>query len=360
MQASQSPEISQMDPQEYSQDAEIDTTDPSQETPAEDVFIPPSVERTSILAGRSYTYHSPVPGVISDNISTECVLGVDEAGRGPVLGPMVYSLFYLPFSSSEALLKAPDHRFSDSKALTADTRSALMSKLCCQSSALHRSCGWATRIMSARDISAGMLKPYGGSYNLNAQAMDATIDLIEGVFSRGLNVREIYVDTVGSPVTYQKKLERVFPTAKVTVAKKADSLFPCVSAASVCAKVTRDAALELLYESHLNPAAEANDADVDAKGWGSGYPSDARTSTWMKSNMDPVFGWGLECRFSWSTAKDLVEANTAPCKVDWPEDDPSANEMMKLTSFFGSSDGSQDAEAGLSNWFGSSVTEEDL
>ena len=103
--------------------------------------------------------------------------------------------------------------------------------------------------MSARDISAGMLQPHG-TYNLNAQAMDATIDLIKQVLAKGVNVTEVYIDTIGSPATYQKKLERIFPTVKITVAKKADSLYPCVSAASVCAKVTRDAALDVCYEMY--------------------------------------------------------------------------------------------------------------
>ena len=42
---------------------------------------------------------------------------------------------------------------------------------------------------------------------------------------------------------FQAKLEEVFPELKITVAKKADSLYPCVSAASICAKVARDKAV---------------------------------------------------------------------------------------------------------------------
>jgi ribonuclease H2 subunit A len=269
-------------------------------------------------------------------------------------GPMVYALFYLPIELHHSLL-ADTHHFDDSKVLTPEVRSNLMRKLCTTGSDLYEAGGWATRSLSAQDISANMLSP--SVYNLNAQAMDATIDLIKGVLAKGVNVKEIYIDTIGRPEIYQKKLERIWPTISITVAKKADSLYPVVSAASVCAKVTRDAAIELAYEPYHNRAMESGEAAQDAKvhvAWGSGYPSDARTSTWLKQNMDPLFGWGNETRFSWGTAKELLEGKKPDVNVDWPVEDDGND--MRMTDFFLNKE-----EAGgdeLVDWFGKRVTEE--
>jgi ribonuclease H2 subunit A len=267
---------------------------------------------------------------------------------------MVYALFYLPIELHHSLL-ADTHHFDDSKVLTPEVRSNLMRKLCTKGTDLYEAGGWATRSLSAQDISAHMLSP--SVYNLNAQAMDATIDLIKGVLARGVNVKEIYIDTIGRPEIYQKKLERIWPTISITVAKKADSLYPVVSAASVCAKVTRDAALDVCYEPYHNRSMEAGAGADAAKvniAWGSGYPSDARTSTWLKQNMDPLFGWGNECRFSWGTAKELLEGKKPDVDIDWPVEDD-GNDMRMTDFFLGKNDTAGDE---LVDWFGKRVTEE--
>jgi ribonuclease H2 subunit A len=71
---------------DITEDVPMDTQDVEQETPAEDVFMAPSVHRTDELAGKSYSHFSDIPRLIADDMSKEVVLGVDEAGRGPVLG----------------------------------------------------------------------------------------------------------------------------------------------------------------------------------------------------------------------------------------------------------------------------------
>ncbi|KAH0541857.1 hypothetical protein FGG08_003662 [Glutinoglossum americanum] len=328
------------------------------EAPPDSIFIAPSIDVPRLLSGQSYSYHSPIPQVLADDNTIECVLGVDEAGRGPVLGPMVYALLYLPLSSHRSLL-AETHHFDDSKVLTPQVRSNLMQSLCTPSTSLYQSCGWATKALSPRDISAGMLKP-GILYNLNKQAMDATIELIKEVFARGVNVKEIYIDTIGPPQAYQTKLSRIFPTTAITVAKKADSLYPCVSAASVCAKVTRDAALEVCYRAYTStplPGSETPTAASSEAGWGSGYPSDARCSGWIKRTMDPVFGWGNVCRFSWGTAKELLETKGGAVKVDWPLQDDD-EETTHVTDYFAPSGGGEGSKDEMANWFGTRVGEE--
>ncbi|XP_045189680.2 ribonuclease H2 subunit A-like isoform X2 [Mercenaria mercenaria] len=164
-----------------------------------------------------------------------CWLGIDEAGRGPVLGPMVYGTCYSPISKKQDL---EDLKFADSKTLTEEQRESIFEKLCGAGELI----GWMVEILSPTYISNSMLRRF--KYNLNALSHDCAIGLIQRVLDQGVNVAEIYVDTVGDPGKYQEKLSALFPGIDITVAKKADADYQIVGAASICAKVARDKAVK--------------------------------------------------------------------------------------------------------------------
>ena len=64
----------------------VDSQEVSQEAPTPNVFIAPSINEAEILDGLSHTHHCPIPTRVLKEPAAEIVLGIDEAGRGPVLG----------------------------------------------------------------------------------------------------------------------------------------------------------------------------------------------------------------------------------------------------------------------------------
>ena len=48
---------------------------------------------------------------------------------------------------------------------------------------------------------------------------------------------------------------------------------------------------------------------VDNENRGSGYPGDQKSIDWMRRYFDPVFGFPQFVRFSWGTAKKMIETN---------------------------------------------------
>lgn len=92
----------------------------------------------------------------------------------------------------------------------------------------------------------------------------------------------MFVDTVGKAEWYQEKLQKLFPNLKIVVESKADFKYPIVSAASICAKVTRD---QVMYQwNHIEKR------EISCV-YGSGYPGDPSTKSWLRGNIDKVFGF---------------------------------------------------------------------
>uniref|UniRef100_A0A8K9WWX3 Ribonuclease n=1 Tax=Oncorhynchus mykiss TaxID=8022 RepID=A0A8K9WWX3_ONCMY len=148
-------------------------------------------------------------------------------------------------------------------------------------------------------------------YNLNALSHDAAIGLVQFALDSGVQLKEVFVDTVGPAEKYQEKLSQRFPGVEVTVRPKADSLFPIVSAASICAKVARDHSVK-----DWNFPEDLGEVDAD---YGSGYPNDPKTKAWLLKELDPVFGYPQFVRFSWSTTQTLLDSRAVT--VHWDDDE---------------------------------------
>lgn len=236
---------------------------------------------------------------------------------------MVYGIAFCP-KSKESILK--ELGCADSKQLTEPERDAVFINTN-QKDYATEAAGWAVNVISPQEISTSMLRRTKRS--LNEVSMDSAINLIQMAIDHGVNVAEVYVDTVGPPEKYQAKLKAIFPSIDITVAKKADSTYPIVSLASICAKVSRDHALKAwVFRENIEVAKE---------GFGSGYPGDPVTKRFLQS-FEPFFGYSRFVRFSWSTASNQLDASNA-ISVEFEEDDEQHEKKVKLaskkmTSFF--------------------------
>jgi len=289
----------------------------------------------------------------------EWVMGIDEAGRGPVLGAMLYGACICPRAKLEDLKTTG---VFDSKQLTDEKRRELF-KMIKRSSYLH----WIIDSIPADWMSESMMML--NRFSLNEISHQSAMNLIQITLDKGFNLKHVYLDTVGPPESYEQKLLSHFMgyDLRFTVAKKADALYPVVSAASICAKVTRDDILEQwqFVERHLkdsNPtpksagksgstdrmsADEDEDDDIDIsmdgksknKGaeqkeeeehWlGSGYPGHELTKKFLQDHVDKVFGFPNIVRFSWQTAKTIIDQRCA--KVTFA--DETANNNLSKWGF---------------------------
>lgn len=233
-----------------------------------------------------------------DLTSDYMVLGIDEAGRGPVIGPMVYTAALISLEEHDQLID--ECHVADSKMLTEHHRDAALLQL-----RRLKTFQSFTKVISAEDIATAMFGRHGAT--LNTISHDAAMALIsEATLAAGGKLCAVYVDTVGPPESYQAKLAGRFPHIRVTVSKKADSKYPIVSAASIVAKTTRDRAVADLH--------------VDV---GSGYPSDPAAMRWVRGHVHRFFVHPRAYNFvrpSWAPVTKLATDPAVCCPVLFEQD----------------------------------------
>ncbi len=140
-----------------------------------------------------------------------CICGIDEAGRGPLCGPVVAGACILPRD-----LEIP--YLNDSKKLTPKRRDMLFDLIC------EKAVAWAVAEASPAEIDE--INILNASQLAMRRAMEALavkpdLALIDGNVSRGF-------------------------TVETRTVVKGDALSPSIAAGSILAKVTRDRILETL------------------------------------------------------------------------------------------------------------------
>ncbi|MFH0738194.1 MAG: ribonuclease HII [Candidatus Micrarchaeota archaeon] len=176
------------------------------------------------------------------------IAGIDEAGRGPVIGPLVIC-FASCRRDDEKLLKKLASK--DSKQLTPTQREEIFAKL-------KAFCTFKWHEVSASDLN-GMMD----EMSLNDIEAKFMADLI-----KKMDEADVMIDMPDRySWTFRKRMER-FGARRFEAEHKADEKYPIVAAASICAKITRDRKIE-----------EIKKATCD---FGSGYPGDPKTIAALK------------------------------------------------------------------------------
>ncbi|MFH1521005.1 MAG: ribonuclease HII [Candidatus Micrarchaeota archaeon] len=178
------------------------------------------------------------------------IAGIDEAGRGAVIGPLVICCAVCKRENEKILKKWAS---KDSKALTPKQRETAYEEL-------KKFCTFRWVAVSAVDLTKFMK-----TMSLNDIEAKVMADLIKKV-----DEGDVMIDMPDRySWTFRKRMEK-FGVSKFEAEHKADEKYPIVAAASICAKVIRDAKI-----------VEIKQATCD---FGSGYPSDPKTINALKDN----------------------------------------------------------------------------
>ena len=181
------------------------------------------------------------------------ILGIDEAGRGSVLGPMVIAGVVVPEKMEKVLERMG---VKDSKRLTPNRRTILSRKL-------KKMFPYEIVVISAREIDD--LRAQG--VNLNEIEKNA----MESILLK-LKPEKAIVDAVDVKAERFQENLRLDTGLNVIAEHKADDKYIEVSAASIIAKAERDEYIK-----------EINKEYIKSGGIGSGYPSDPTTKEFLSN-----------------------------------------------------------------------------
>ncbi len=204
------------------------------------------------------------------------ISGVDEAGKGPVLGPMCVAGVLLDEGKLDALSKMG---VRDSKQLTAKKRESL-----------------AVEIKALADdyyileVSPFQIDELRKIMTMNEIMVACYVKVLEKLTPRHafVDAADVIAERFGENIKKKYAAE-----IDITSEHDADEKYPIVSAASILAKVQRDALVKTLEE---NVGTEI----------GSGYSSDPKTIRFLESWIHEHGSLPDFARSSWETSRKLL------------------------------------------------------
>jgi len=220
------------------------------------------------------------------------ILGIDDAGRGPVLGPMCLAGVLIPKEIEEEFRRAG---IKDSKLLTPKKREELVDII--KQTALD----YHFELLTPEQIDTGM----GIGVNLNEVEAMAAAKIVNHLADKlSSEQKQDLVIIIDCPSNNPnawlnilfKYIKEENKKIRIRAEHKADFHYPSVSAASIIAKTTRDSEIEKLKK----------ELGFD---FGSGYPADPTTKSALEKHQEILLKKRI-IRESWATWQAIAGINT--------------------------------------------------
>jgi ribonuclease HII len=204
------------------------------------------------------------------------VAGVDDAGRGSIIGPLLIAGVLM---KEEDLPKLVELKVRDSKLLSPQRRETLAIEI---KRIAEKYCAIK---LSPQEIDKVVLngKKFHRLNRLEAQTMAKVIDTLKP------NIAYVDASDVLEERFKEHILECLSSKVEIISEHKADRNYPIVSAASIIAKTERDKAIAELHEVYGD--------------FGCGYPTDPKTLAFLKQLMEKSEEYPDFVRKSWKPAK---------------------------------------------------------
>lgn len=202
------------------------------------------------------------------------IAGIDEAGKGPVIGPMFVAGVMIGNARLNLLM---DLGVKDSKKLAPKKREYLAEKI-------KKIANYY--ILEVKAIQIDELRK---TMTMNEIMVECFVEVLNN-----LNPNCVFVDAADVKADrFANNIQEKYGYIKIVSEHRADNHYPIVSAASILAKVSRDKAVQKLEQ------------EIGIK-FGSGYPSDPSTKKFLKEWVEKYGDLPNFARHSWKTSENVI------------------------------------------------------